>query len=76
MVSKVSIKKGFMEILISTETGTLPVKVTNAKVNEKDTKVLGGKILLENINEIDNYFISFDLDNKDDWALEVNIYES
>ncbi len=74
--SEVVIKKGFIEVLISTETSTMPVVVSNATVNGVAVKTLGGKIYLENIEANSSNAISFDLSNKDDWALEVNVYES
>ncbi len=76
MSTSTTIKKGFIDVMISTETGTLPVKVINPQINGNPTKVLGGKVLIENVNENEIYDISFDLATKGDWALEVLVYES
>ena len=76
MTSDVAIKKGFLEVLISTETSAISTKIINAKINDNSVKVLGGKILLEDILPSQCYNISFELINKGDWALEVRTYES
>ncbi len=76
MTPLTSIKKGFVEVMISTETGTMPAKVINPQINNQSTKLLGGKIFLENITKDEIYDISFDLETKGDWALEVSVYES
>jgi hypothetical protein len=54
----------------------MPVKLSDAYVNGVSAKTLGGKILLEDIKPNSSNSISFNMNKQDDWALEVNVYES
>lgn len=74
--SSVPIKKGFVEIMVSTESVPMHIKIQSANINTVQTEFRNDKILLENIEKDKTYNISFDMRQKGDWTLEVNVYES
>lgn len=76
IISKESIKKGFIEVNLSGEQDVVKTKVLEAKVDGVLTEVNNNKIFIGSIEENKRHTISFELVDKGNYALEVNVYES
>lgn len=74
--SSVAIQKGYAEIMVSTESNPMHVRLLNAKIDNDSVEVCGDKIFLDKIEKDNVYNFSFEMNQKGDWSLEVNVYES
>lgn len=76
LISKENIKKGYIDINISGEQGTVKTNVKSAMIDGVATDFKQNKIYIGDIQANEKHSVSFELDDKGVWTLEVSIHES
>lgn len=71
-----NISKGYIEINISGEQDAMPVKITEASIGHHKLKTSGNKISFMNVKSKSIQVITFKMENNENWAFEVSVYES
>lgn len=76
LISKENIKKGYIDINISGEQGTVKTNVKSAMIDGVATDFKQNKIYIGDIQANEKHSVSFELDDKGVWTLEVSVHES
>lgn len=76
VISKEDVKNGFIEVNISGEQTILKTHISSAKIDGVDTDYKNNKIYIGDIKGGEKHSVSFELEDKGDWALEVKVHES